>query len=73
VIVAHALPTRLREALAWTDLLDAMSRDKKVRAGRIRFVVLTQLGQAETRDDIDLPLIEDAFVAVGARTAGERD
>jgi len=67
VLVAHALPIRLREALAWPELLDAMSRDKKVRAGRIRFVVLTQLGQAVTRDDIDLALVEKAFVAVGAR------
>jgi len=72
VLAAHALPIRLREALAWPDLFAAMSRDKKVRAGRIRFVVLTQLGQAVTRDDIDLALVEAAFVAVGARTAGHR-
>lgn len=53
VVAAHGLPTRLRAPLASPDLLAAMSRDKKVRAGRLRFVVLEALGRAATRDDVD--------------------
>jgi 3-dehydroquinate synthase len=43
-----------------------MSRDKKVRAGRLRFVVLTSLGEAATRDEVDLAPVEAAFRSVGA-------
>jgi 3-dehydroquinate synthase len=51
-VAAHGLPQRLREPLAVSALIDAMSRDKKVRAGRLRFVVLNSLGHAATRDDV---------------------
>ncbi len=40
VVAAHALPVRLRAPLAYAELHAAMTRDKKVRAGGLRFVVL---------------------------------
>lgn len=52
VVAAHGLPVRLREPLTVSALLDAMSRDKKVRSGRLRFVVLETPGRAATRDDV---------------------
>lgn len=66
VVAAHALPTRLRAPLAWTDLLAAMARDKKVRAGGLRFVVLKTLGEAATHSGIDPTLVEASFREVGA-------
>lgn len=66
VVAAHALPTRLRAPLAWTDLLAAMARDKKVRAGGLRFVVLKTLGEAATQSGIDPTLVEASFREVGA-------
>ena len=66
VIAAHALPTRLRSPLPYTDLLAAMFRDKKVRAGGLRFVVLRRIGEAATQSDIPPPLVEKSFRAVGA-------
>ncbi len=66
VLAAHALPVRLARPLPWPDLLAAMQRDKKVRAGGLRFVVLTAVGTAATRGDVPLPLVEEAFRAVGA-------
>lgn len=35
------------------DYLRVMTSDKKVRAGRLRFVVPTEIGRVEVRDDID--------------------
>lgn len=67
VVAAHGLPTRLREPLALTDLLGAMARDKKVRAGLPRFVVLRSIGEAVTQDDVPLAQAEACFREIGAR------
>jgi 3-dehydroquinate synthase len=65
-IAAHALPVRLRAPLAYEALHQAMARDKKVRAGALRFVVLKSLGEAATQGDIPAALAEQSFRAVGA-------
>ena len=66
VVAAHALPVRLRAPLPLAALTAAMARDKKVRAGRLRFVVLNAPGVAATRGDIDPALAEACFRAAGA-------
>lgn len=67
VCSAHALPIRLRAPLAVPALLDAMARDKKVRAGLPRFVVLEKIGQATTRSDGITPaMVTECFREVGA-------
>ncbi len=63
---AHALPVRLREPLALPGLMAAMGRDKKVRAGGLRFVVLKSLGEAATQGGIEPKLVEASFREVGA-------
>jgi len=65
-VAAHALPTRLRAPLPVADLLAAMQRDKKVRAGRLRFVVLARLGEAVTRGDIAPETVEAVWREIGA-------
>lgn len=65
-VAAHALPTRLRTPLALGELVAAMGRDKKVRAGQLRFVVLKKIGEAATADDVPRELAEAAFREVGA-------
>jgi len=67
VLAAHGLPLRLREPLHVEALIDAMRRDKKVRAGLSRFVVLRALGEAITKDGIDEVLARECFALVGAR------
>jgi 3-dehydroquinate synthase len=67
VLAAHALPVHLREALPTEDLIGAMRRDKKVRAGLPRFVVMRRIGQAITHDGVELAAARDCFVMVGAR------
>jgi 3-dehydroquinate synthetase len=44
----------------------ALARDKKVRGGLPRFVVLRQVGAAITQDDVPAALAGDCFRAVGA-------
>jgi 3-dehydroquinate synthase len=66
VIGAHALPVALREPLALGPLMAAMARDKKVRAGALRFVVLKSPGVAETQGGVDPALAEASFREVGA-------
>jgi 3-dehydroquinate synthase len=66
VVAAHGLPTRLREPLPLADLVDAMARDKKVRAGGLRFVVLNRLGEAATQSGIAPALVAESFREVGA-------
>jgi 3-dehydroquinate synthase len=66
LVAAHGLPTRLRAPLPLNDLFAAMSRDKKVRAGLLRFVVLKTLGEAATHDDVPREAAEASFREVGA-------
>ncbi|MCW5547499.1 MAG: 3-dehydroquinate synthase [Opitutaceae bacterium] len=66
VLTAHALPVRLASPLPLPELMAATMRDKKVRGGLPRFVVMNRLGEAATRDGVPLDLAEACFRAVGA-------
>ena len=66
VLVAHRLPVKLAEPLPIAALATAMARDKKVRAGTSRLIVLRRLGEAATRDDVPPPFVETVWREVGA-------
>jgi 3-dehydroquinate synthase len=66
VIAAHGLPTRLRAPLSGEELAAAMARDKKVRAGRLRFVIAPRAGEALTLDDVAPALAGEVFGELGA-------
>ena len=66
VVAAHALPTKLRGPLPLADLVSAMARDKKVRGGLPRLIVLKTLGEAATQGGISPAFVEAAFREVGA-------
>jgi 3-dehydroquinate synthase len=63
----YALPIRLHEPLAVDALLAAMARDKKVRAGRLKFVSLRALGEAVTVRDVEPALVARLWREAGAR------
>lgn len=67
VVAAHQLPTRLSQPLHMEELVAAMARDKKVREGALRFVVLKKLGEAATKDDVPAELAQASFREVGAK------
>lgn len=65
-LVAHALPTVLREPMPLESLMAAMMQDKKVRAGRLRFVILERMGQAATKDDVEADDVRVIWRELGA-------
>lgn len=66
VLLKHDLPIRLSGPLGTEALIDAMQRDKKVRAGMPRFVVLKAIGEAETREGVDVDLVAKTWRQLGA-------
>ena len=56
----YDLPVALKTPLPMDALLGAMRRDKKVRSGRLRFVLMKELGRAVTVDEV---LTEDLVEA----------
>jgi 3-dehydroquinate synthase len=63
ILDALGLPTRFR-ADAWEQLLAAMQRDKKARAGRVRFVVLEGLGKPVVVDAPAASVLESVYAEV---------
>lgn len=67
LLEANALPTALRAPLPVEALLATMMRDKKVRQGTLKFVVMTALGASITQAGIDPDLIRQLWLEAGAR------
>jgi 3-dehydroquinate synthase len=65
-ITAHKLPTRLNAPLPVAALMAAVARDKKVRAGLPRFVVLKKIGEAATHEGVTAAQAEACFRDIGA-------
>ena len=59
LIETSGLPTRLGEAFELDQLREAMSLDKKVRNGKLRFVLLKRLGEAVVSDAVTEADIEE--------------
>lgn len=67
LIERAALPTRVPAELAAQDLLDRMYSDKKVAAGRLRFVLPVRIGEVTLRSDVPPELILDVLRNLGAQ------
>ncbi len=65
VVKSHHLPDRLKSPLKLDALFSAMQKDKKVRAGQLRFVLLQSIGQAFTKDDVSRDRVEEVWRRVG--------
>ena len=63
----HALPTALRSPLPLEPMLAAMRRDKKVRGGKLRFVLQDGIGAASTADTVPEEAAVRALLAGGAQ------
>jgi 3-dehydroquinate synthase len=64
---AHALPVALRAPLPLESMLAAMRRDKKVRGGKLRFVLQDGIGAASTADTVPEEAAVRALLAGGAQ------
>ncbi|GAB4109740.1 MAG: 3-dehydroquinate synthase [Roseiflexaceae bacterium] len=59
LLSAYGLPTLLPEGMHADDLIRLTLRDKKVRAGRVRWVLPTGIGGAVVREDIPEELVRN--------------
>jgi 3-dehydroquinate synthase len=57
LLQAYGLPTSIPAGVDSAQLLDLTLRDKKVRAGRVRWVLPTAIGAAEVRNDVPEDLV----------------
>lgn len=64
----YQLPTALRTPLPVSNLLDTMRRDKKVRRGKLRLVLLQSIGEAITVDGVAEEEISKVWLSAGARS-----
>lgn len=69
VLHAHGLPTAIPAGVSDEALLELTLRDKKVQAGKIRWVLPTTIGTATTRDNVPEAVVRDVL-AGAARVSG---
>lgn len=62
----YDLPVKLRSPLSIASLLEASKRDKKVRLGKLRYVVLAAIGKAVVCEGVDESMIAELWREVGA-------
>jgi 3-dehydroquinate synthase len=65
ILTSLGLPTTYRDR-QWPKLEDAMKRDKKTRAGLLRFVVLDRIGKVSRLEGPDPALLLSAYAAITA-------
>ena len=63
---SYQLPIRLNSPLVISELINAMQSDKKVSAGKIRFVALKSIGNAFVTSDIAIEDVIKVWKSVGA-------
>jgi 3-dehydroquinate synthase len=69
ILSSLGLPTTYR-AGAWQQLLATMQRDKKARAGMLRFVLLDDIGKPTLAQAPDESLLFAAYQEIAEESAG---
>ena len=54
------LPTRIKDIVP-SKIIKVLARDKKVKEGKIRFVLTTEIGKVEMRDDVPPDVIKEVL------------
>ena len=62
----YGLPDALGQPLPLGDLMEAMYSDKKVLAGRLRFVLMREIGDSHLQEGVERSEIEHVWKSVGA-------
>ncbi len=64
LLAKYDLPVKLSQSLSLDDLLTAARKDKKARAGNMRYVAMKPLGNAITVEGIDESLVKELWKTV---------
>ncbi len=62
----YSLPVALREPLPLAELERVAGHDKKVRAGKLRYVIMDSIGNARTQDGINPDTVRQLWKDAGA-------
>lgn len=63
LLEVYKLPTTIPADTNVTDLIDAMEIDKKVKAGKLRFILPASIGKVRIVEDVDRELISETIKA----------
>lgn len=63
LVLRFGLPAGIPQELPAARMLELMARDKKVRGGRLRLILLAALGEAKVSEDFDPDLLERTLAA----------
>ncbi|BAU62975.1 3-dehydroquinate synthase [Stanieria sp. NIES-3757] len=64
LIKKTGLPTTIPAELDLDDILATLQSDKKVKAGKVRFILPTQIGKVEISDRVTAEIIHQAILAI---------
>ena len=67
LLKSYHLPVELSKTLPLPDLMEKMKSDKKVHRGKLRFVVMNEIGNAFVKELEDLQEVEKVWRSVGAK------
>ncbi|MDO8631514.1 MAG: hypothetical protein Q7R41_13595, partial [Phycisphaerales bacterium] len=60
------LPTRLEQAIATERIMETIGSDKKRRGGKVRYVLLEDIGRPVIRDDVAESLVREVYESLQA-------
>ncbi len=60
------LPTRIPAEVAIAGILDTLQTDKKVKSGRVRFILPTDIGQVKITDQVPPDTLRQVLASLGA-------
>jgi 3-dehydroquinate synthase len=63
LIESYTLPVLIPDDLNTEEMLQAMEIDKKVKAGKIKFILPESIGKVRIEDDVDRDLIKEVLTA----------
>ena len=58
----YQLPAKIPEDINVSEIISAMEIDKKVKAGKLRFVLPESIGIVKIMEDVDRGLIKEVLV-----------
>ena len=66
ILSSYGLPTALKHSLSISTLMEKMLSDKKVSHGKLRFVMMKEIGDAFVEEISEACKIEEVWASVGA-------
>ncbi len=63
LIELYGLPSSMPQDINISDIMNAMEIDKKVKAGKVRFILPESIGKVRIEENIDMEIVKEALQA----------